>query len=77
MCMLNIGPGLASKVFVMSQFIFVGGPLKIRFSMSAEKNYTFGNECKNSLIASDPAHTLFYTVMVKHSTRATGKKTDF
>lgn len=39
--MLNIGPGLASKLFVVSQIINVHLPLQIGFSVSTEKNVVY------------------------------------
>ena len=37
LCMFYRGPGLASKLFVMSQMLFIAPPLKIRFAVSIEK----------------------------------------
>lgn len=37
-CILNIGPELVSRLFVVSQIINVHLPLQIGFSVSAEKN---------------------------------------
>lgn len=36
LCMLNIGQGLPSKLFVMSHIMLVGPPLKSRFSVKTE-----------------------------------------
>lgn len=36
LCMLNVGQGLAFRLFLMSQIMLVGPPLKIRFSVSTE-----------------------------------------
>ena len=49
-CFLHNGPGLASKVFVMSQSMLGGRPLEIRYSVFTENISTFSNERENSLI---------------------------
>lgn len=41
LCMMNTGPELASKLFVMPQIMLVRQPLRIRFSVSTKKMYTF------------------------------------
>ena len=40
-CVLNIGTTPAPKVFVMSQIMLVGPPLKTGFSTRYKENYTF------------------------------------
>lgn len=48
--MLTVRPVLASELFVMSQFVLVGRPLHIRFSVCTEKIYTLRDEYVNSLL---------------------------
>lgn len=43
-CVLIIGTTLAPKVFVMSQIVLVGPPLKTGFSTRYEENYTFSKK---------------------------------
>lgn len=51
----------------------IGLLLKIRFSLSTEKIYTFSNECKNNLIVSLSAS--LSTINFKHSTGGARRKT--
>lgn len=52
--MVHTGPGLVSTLFVMSQIILVGLPLKIRLSLFSQKNYSFSNE---GLLVPDILHS--------------------
>lgn len=56
LCLLNIGTGNAHKLIVMSQTPLVGPPLKI-----GETFYTLSYECENSLLVSNPAHTVCHS----------------
>ena len=54
LCFMNTGPGLASKLFVMSQMLLVGRLLKsdfgeLRENKKINKN-TFSNVCERSLL---------------------------
>lgn len=59
--MLNFGPGFATKLFVMSQIMFIG----------TEKVYTFINKC---LLVSNSAHSSFSTDNIKLSAVGTRRK---
>lgn len=64
---LNTGPRLTSKLFVVPQITLASPPLETRFSLSAEKIYTFSNECENGFTVSDSAQTSFHTEKLQHS----------
>ena len=57
---LGRGPGLAAKLFAMSQIMLID--LKIRYSMRTVNIRTLGDGCENSLLVSNSAHTSFCTV---------------
>lgn len=63
---INIGPGLTSELFGMSQLFPEGPPLKIRFSVNSESIY-----CEISCLVSDSAHTSIFIAKLKHLTGAT------
>ena len=67
-----------SGFFLLTQNILIGLPLKIRFSASTEKINTFSNECENSLLVWNLAHTSFYTVCTNYKkTAGTWRKSHF
>ena len=45
----------------MSQIMLISLPLKIRFSMSPDKIYSFSNKCGNSPPVSNSAHIVLHS----------------
>lgn len=69
-CPLYFGNGLTSKLFVMSQMVFVGPSLNIKFSLS-EGKMTLYPAVKVKTVS---AHTSQFTVNLKHPAGGTRKK---
>lgn len=65
-----LGPGLASKLFVMSQIMLVAPPLKTSFSVSTENN--------DALDAKQPYSDELCTCIILHNiNRVRGRKRHF
>lgn len=67
----------ASELFVLSQIMFVGPPLKIRVSLSSENIYIVSCWCENKLLMSNSARTSFYTLTLKRSAARLRLEGDF
>ena len=67
LCTPNIKPGLASKLFVMSQNRLIGPLLSKKGVQSTQRRFTLSVDLhENSLLVSNSVHASFSTVKLKH-----------